>query len=62
MLGMQVGGECTYRECRWNTDVHGRAGAYLNFSQCNTSIVTHAVGLDPFATEDIDTTRRWPAT
>ena len=54
MLGMQVGGECAYRQCRWSTDVHGRAGAYLNVSQCDTSIVTHAVNIDPYAGQDLN--------
>ena len=54
MLGMQVGGECTYRQCRWSTDLHGRAGGYLNISQCSSSVVTHAVGVDPFAFEDLN--------
>ena len=36
LIGCQFGGECTYRHCLWNVDVHGRMGPYLNIVRSET--------------------------
>ncbi len=55
LIGCQLGGELTYRHCLWNIDLHGRLGPYLNMARSESSIVTHAVGIDPIAVSDLDT-------
>jgi hypothetical protein len=40
MLGVQVGGECTYRACRWTADVHGKAGAFLDVAHMHSTITS----------------------
>lgn len=52
LIGVQIGGAITYRECRWTADVHGKVGPYLNAAQSKSSIVSSSLGVDPFATTD----------
>ncbi len=40
LLGAQIGGEYTYRQCCWQADVHGRAGTFFNVSEMHSSVVT----------------------
>jgi hypothetical protein len=54
LLGCQLGGELTYRHCRWNVDLHGRAGPYLNFVRSEGSIVAQS-GSDPDSSQDLNT-------
>ena len=54
LLGAQIGAEYTYRQCRWNFDVHGKVAPCLNIADNYQSIVTHAFGIDPFAASDLN--------
>jgi hypothetical protein len=40
LIGSQIGGEYTYRNCRWQSDVHAKVGGYLNILENNGSILT----------------------
>ena len=54
LIGGQVGCELAYRHCLWNADVHGRVGPFLNVARTESSVVTHAFGVDPDATGDLN--------
>ena len=55
LLGCQVGADFTYRHCLWNVNLHGRAGPYLDFIGSDSTIMTHAFGINPYATQDLNT-------
>ena len=54
LLGVQVGGQLEYRDCRWTADVHTKCGPYLDVARARNNIVSHSVGIDPFAASDIN--------
>jgi hypothetical protein len=60
LLGIQLGGEITYRDCRWTCDVHGKVAPMLDVARSRVAITSNGGFFpdnsfaDPFANAAIN--------
>lgn len=53
LVGLQVGADAIFRQCKTSWGFRAKAGPYINFASQNSSITTDAAG-DPFAGDNLN--------